>query len=131
MIAISIAPSRFTHGLIAGAGEFALSWPGEDQAEPTLYCGTHSGRTTDKFAAMRFTVRPARKVRAPLIAECAGHLECRVCGRLETGDHTIFAAEVLCAWLADPPRRLLCSINPSPGAEILLQKGGYSFGVVR
>ncbi len=131
MVAVSIAPKRFTHGLIAASGEFVLSWPGEDQAEATYFCGTHSGRNTDKFAEMGFTTLPARHIQVPLIAECAAHIECRVRGRLETGDHTIFAAEVLGAWIAEPPRRLLCSIHPSSGAEILLQRGGYSFGVVR
>lgn len=33
MVAISVAPARFTHGLIAAAGEFVLAWPGEGRVE--------------------------------------------------------------------------------------------------
>ncbi len=133
MVAISVAPARFTHGLIAASGEFVLAWPGEDLAEATLYCGTHSARKpgADKFGEARLTASPAERVRAPLVAECAAQLECRVAARCETGDHTIFAAEVLCAWMSDPPRRPLCMVGPSAGVEVLLSAAGYTFGVLR
>jgi len=133
MVAISVAPARFTHGLIAASGEFVLAWPGEDLAEATLYCGTHSARKpdADKFAEARLTAMPAERVKAPLIAECAAQLECRVAARCETGDHTIFAGEVLRAWMSEPPRRPLCMVAPSAGVEVLLSGSGYTFGVLR
>jgi flavin reductase (DIM6/NTAB) family NADH-FMN oxidoreductase RutF len=131
MMAISVGPTRYTHTLIADAGEFVLAWPGRDLAQATLYCGTHSGRDTDKFAHTGLTRLPARHVRAPLIRECVANLECRVTGRLATGDHTIFAAEILAAWIDETRGPLLCLVDDSAGLETLLEEGGYRFGVVR
>ena len=131
MMAISVAPPRFTHDLIAASGEFVLAWPGEDLAEATLFCGTRSGRDVDKFKEMRLTPETGQYVKAPLIGECIGNLECRLVGQLTTGDHTIFAGEILAAWTSENPTRLLCSIDQSGGYDFLLEKGGYRFGAVK
>jgi len=131
MMAISVAPARFTHGLIEGSGEFVLAWPGEDLAEATLFCGTKSGRDVDKFAETGLTPVPGDMVGAPLIEECIANLECRVAGRLTTGDHTIFAGEVLRTWVTDEARRQLCSIDESGGYDFLLEGSGYRFGAVK
>jgi len=131
MMAVSVAPSRFTHELIRRSGEFVLAWPGEDLAEATLFCGTRSGRDVDKFAETGLTPLPARYVKAPLIAECVANLECRVAGTLRTGDHTIFAGEILAVWVNENPKRVLCSIDESSGYDFLLEGRGYRFGVVK
>jgi len=130
-MAISVSPSRFTHDLIAHSREFVLAWPGEDLAEMTLLCGTHSGRDMDKFKETGLTPVKGQHVKAPLIQECIGNLECRLVGHLTTGDHSIFAGEILAAWISENPTRLLCSIDKSAGYDFLLEKGGYRFGVVK
>ncbi len=131
MMAISVAPTRFTHDLIAKSGEVVLAWPGEDLAEATLWCGTHSGRDADKFQVCGLTPLRGERARAPLVAECVANLECRIVGQLTTGDHTIFACEVLTAWIHEQPRRLLISIDESAGYDFLLAKAGYRFGSVK
>jgi flavin reductase (DIM6/NTAB) family NADH-FMN oxidoreductase RutF len=131
MMAISVAPSRFTHDLIVKSGEFVLAWPGEDLAEATIFCGTSSGRDVDKFKEAKLTAIPGQYVKAPLIKECIANLECRLTGQLTTGDHTIFAGEVLATWVNENPTRILCSIDMSKGYDFLLEKKGYRFGVVR
>jgi len=131
MMAISVAPARFTHDLIAGSGEFVLAWPGEDLAEATYVCGTRSGRDLDKFAALKLTPLPGSVVKPPLVRECVANVECRVVGRLTTGDHTIFAGEMLAVWVNETPTRQLCSIGPEAGYEFLFERGGYRFGVIR
>lgn len=131
MMAISVAPQRFTHGLIDGAGEFVLAWPGEDLAEATLLCGTRSGRDLDKFATMNLTPLPAAVVSAPLIKECIANLECRVVGKLTSGDHTIFVGEILAVWVGGAPTRQLCTVGTESGYEPILHRGGYRFGVIR
>lgn len=131
MMAISVAPSRFTHDLIAKAGAFVLAWPGESLAAATLFCGTRSGRDLDKFKAAGLTPLKARHVSVPLVAECNVNMECRLAGKLTAGDHTIFAGEILAAWLHAHPARQLCSVDASAGYDLLLEKGGYRFGVVK
>jgi flavin reductase (DIM6/NTAB) family NADH-FMN oxidoreductase RutF len=131
MIAISVGPGRFTHGLIVKSKEFVLAWPGEDLAEATMFCGTKSARNVDKFAAMKLTPLPAKQVKCPLIGECIANLECRLAGQMTTGDHTIFVGEILQVWINEKPRRLLCSIDQSSGYDFLIEQGMYRFGVVK
>ncbi len=131
MMAISVAPQRFTHGLIAGSGEVVLAWPGEDLAEATLLCGTRSGRDLDKFKAAKLTARPGECVQAPLVAECVANLECRIDGQMTSGDHTLFVCEVLAVWLHERPGRLCLSIDRCAGYDVLLDKGGRLFGAVK
>ena len=40
---------------------------------------------------------PAEKVKAPLIKECFGHLECKVVESHTYGDHTLIVGEVVSA----------------------------------
>jgi flavin reductase (DIM6/NTAB) family NADH-FMN oxidoreductase RutF len=131
MMAISVAPPRFTHDLIADSGEVVLAWPGEDLAEATLLAGTTSGRDGDKFAACGLTAMPGTQVRAPRVKEALANLECKVRGRLTTGDHTIFACEIVEVWLNETPRRLVCQVGSEGGFEVLAEKGRYRMGVVR
>ena len=131
MMAISVAPQRFTHDLIARSGEFVLAWPGEELAEATLAVGTRSGRSMDKFAECGLTALPAEQVSAPLIGECLANLECKVAGKMTTGDHTIFVGQIVAVHVNHPDGRQLCSIGDGEGYKFLLEKGGYRFGVVK
>ena len=80
---------------------------------------------------MNLTAVSGEHVKAPLVEECVANLECRLVGQLTTGDHTIFAGEVVGVWVNDDPKRLLVSVDDSSGYEFLLEKGGYRFGFVR
>ncbi len=132
MVAISVAPPRYSHKLISEGGEFVLAVPGEDMADATLLCGTRSGRDCDKFREAGLTALPARIVKPPLIGEALANLECVVRGRLDTGDHTIFAGEVVASHVSEKEgRRNLLGRGDESGYE---PKGGndmYRFGVIR
>lgn len=97
LVGIAIAAQHFTAELIAASEEFALNIPGADLLKQVVRCGKVSGREKDKFKAAGLTPVGAKKVRAPLIAECLGHLECGVVDRYKTGDHYFFVGEVLAA----------------------------------
>lgn len=131
MVAISVAPKRFTHELISRAGEFVLAFPGEDQAAVTLDVGIRSARSYDKFAAHNLTVLESECCQTPIIEECVANLECRVVGRLETGDHTIFAGQVLQYWQSSDDQRPLLLVDDLGGYEQLLKGGRYQFGAVK
>ena len=98
MVAISIAPKRYSHELIQETGEFVVNVPTIEIIEEVLFCGRRSGRKVDKFRETALTPIPARRVKPPIIEECVAHLECRVSKHIETGDHTIFIGEVLEAY---------------------------------
>jgi flavin reductase (DIM6/NTAB) family NADH-FMN oxidoreductase RutF len=98
-VAISVAPQRYSHGLIEKTGEFVVNVPTVEIARKTLFCGRVSGRTHDKFREASLTALPAKRVKPPIIKECVAHLECRLVQKMTTGDHTIFVGEVLEVWV--------------------------------
>jgi flavin reductase (DIM6/NTAB) family NADH-FMN oxidoreductase RutF len=95
MVAISVAPARYSHDLIKNGGEFVVNVPTMEIVGKTLFCGRNSGKAFDKFAASGLTPLPSKHVSPPWIKECVAHLECRVVNEVSTGDHTIFVGEVL------------------------------------
>jgi flavin reductase (DIM6/NTAB) family NADH-FMN oxidoreductase RutF len=98
LIAVSIAPRRYSHSLIEETGEFVVNVPTMDILNATFYCGRVSGRDYDKFKGSGLSQLPARRVRPPIIKECIAHLECKLYGKYPTGDHTIFVGEVVEAY---------------------------------
>jgi flavin reductase (DIM6/NTAB) family NADH-FMN oxidoreductase RutF len=98
LVAISVAPSRYSHKLIEKTGEFVVNLPTIDIVKGTLTCGRTSGKNRDKFAETGLTPSPAQKVKAPIIKECVAHLECKLRNKFKTGDHTIFVGEVIAAY---------------------------------
>jgi flavin reductase (DIM6/NTAB) family NADH-FMN oxidoreductase RutF len=111
MLAISVGHKRHTHKLIEECGEFVLAFPAAGQEGPLLYCGTHSGRDVDKFKESGFKALPAKKVKPPLIAGCVSNFECKVVGKLSTGDHTIFVGEVVAAHIEDEAKVRLYNLG--------------------
>ena len=98
MVAIGIAPKRYSHKLIQETKEFVVNVPTMDIIEETLLCGRMSGRERDKFKEARFTALPAKMVQPPIIKECIAHLECKLHQQITTGDHTLFIGHVLAAY---------------------------------
>jgi len=99
MVAISIAPRRLSHRIIQETGEFVVNVPTMDIVKETLFCGRVSGRTHDKFKEAPLTSAPSKKVQAPIIKECAAHLECKLQKKVTTGDHTVFIGRVVASYV--------------------------------
>ncbi len=98
MVAISLAPKRYSYKLIRETGEFVVNIPTMDIAKETLFCGRRTGREHDKFKEAPLTPLPAKTVKPPIIKECVAHLECKLRQEIITGDHTLFIGEVLAAY---------------------------------
>ena len=98
MIAVALGSESYTSQLIKESGEFTVNIPDERLLRALWICGTKSGRDVDKFKLAGLTPRPAKRVKAPIIGECAAHLECKLGSQLETGECTIFVGEVLEAY---------------------------------
>ena len=97
LYAVSIAPQRYTHGLIEESGEFVVTIPSVGMGSAIYYCGTHSGRDVEKFENCSLEPTPATEAKPPLIKGAVANLECRVVSSLKTGDNTIFVGEVVAA----------------------------------
>lgn len=95
LLAMALKATRFSYRLLKGAGQFALNLPFLADAEKVWECGTTSGKDTDKFQQTGYTRIPAVVVNAPLIAESAGFLECKLFDDRAYGDHHLVVGEVL------------------------------------
>jgi flavin reductase (DIM6/NTAB) family NADH-FMN oxidoreductase RutF len=97
LVAISVGARRYSHELIDGCEEFVVNIPPISILDKVKLCGSRSGRTADKFAEAGLTSIDSKKVRPPRIKECVAHLECKLVGKFQTGDHTIFVGRVVAA----------------------------------
>lgn len=95
LVAIALAPERYTYTLIEKSKEFALNLPTLELLRETYLCGKISGREVDKFRKAKLTREKSRFISAPLIKECIANLECKVTNIYLAGDHNLIIAEVL------------------------------------
>src|SRR3990170_7394159 len=98
MVAISVAPERYSHQLIQETKKFVVNISSIDILSETLLCGRTTGRKNDKFAEAKLTPSPAKLVKPPIVNECTAHLECRLSHQIMTGDHTLFVGTVFAAY---------------------------------
>lgn len=95
LFGISIAPSRYSHCLIEESKEFVVNFTSFDLVDKVNFCGTHSGRKTDKIKEAGLTLLDSKEIDTPAIKECYSHLECSLYDQKTLGDHTFFIGEVL------------------------------------
>jgi flavin reductase (DIM6/NTAB) family NADH-FMN oxidoreductase RutF len=101
-VLVVIDKRTYTRELIEASGEFALSVPTAQVAKLTTAVGSASGRGMEKLAEFGVSTFAADRVAAPLIAGCAGWLECKVIPEPEmTRKYDLIFGEVIAAW-ADP-----------------------------
>jgi len=96
LISISIRPSRYSYQLIKNSGEFVINIPKKDQVDICEFCGTRSGKDTDKFKQLNLTKGKPFEINTPLISQCPINIECRVRDIISLGTHGLFIGEVLC-----------------------------------
>jgi flavin reductase (DIM6/NTAB) family NADH-FMN oxidoreductase RutF len=92
MIAVSIAPQRYTHGLIEKSGYFCINALPVESKDLAKHFGLKSGRKTDKFKGMRYT--NALKG-SPVLESAYAYVECEVVHAYEAGDHTLFIGTII------------------------------------
>lgn len=74
-----VRESRHTKAMLEECGEFTVNVPMGDVNSKVLgYCGTKSGRDTDKIADMNLTLVEGESVSVPGIREFPITLECKV-----------------------------------------------------
>ena len=107
MMAFSVGLRRYSLGVLREAQECVIAFPSELQAEETLLFGTKSGRDTDKMELSGVPTVSAGVVDCVLLEDAVANFECRLTGEFETGDHVIFAGEIVASHInTDAPGRL-------------------------
>ena len=92
---ISLSPKRHSYTLIQEIKEFVINYIPYSLAEAANFCGTHSGRTTDKIGITGLTLTPSHVLSTPLIQEGYAHLECKLVNTISLGDHSLLIGEVV------------------------------------
>jgi flavin reductase (DIM6/NTAB) family NADH-FMN oxidoreductase RutF len=100
-----ISNRNYSFQIVEATRECVINIPTVELAEKVVGCGNTSGRRVDKFKAFGLTPVAAAVVKAPLIAECYAHLECKVVDRKLVAPYNFFVLEVVKAWI-DPRRKL-------------------------
>lgn len=98
-IALTTGPWNYSFHALMQTKECVLAIPTIDLAEKVVGIGDCSGTDTDKFKRFKLIPQTATDVKAPLISECLGCIECRVTDYLEPPG--IFILEGLRAWIDD------------------------------
>ncbi len=101
LIACAIGRGAYSCTVIERTNEFIVNVPSQSLKKQIYYCGFHSGYDVDKFKETGLTPQPARKVKAPIIAECVAWMECTVRQEIETGSKNLFVGEVIEAYADD------------------------------
>jgi len=101
LIGCVVSNRNYSFASLRSAHECTLNIPTVEIAKEVVGCGNTTGATTDKFAKFGLTASPARRVAAPLVAECYASLECRVVDTSRVNRYCFFVLEVVQAWI-DP-----------------------------
>ena len=120
MVSVSVRQSRFSFALIHEVGEFTANIPRAGDLNVVEYCGTKSGRNTNKFKDLNLTPVQCRPLKtAPMISECPLTLACKVKRELSLGSHNIFIAEVVSVHCDENLLRPTGRADPFPEEQVI------------
>ena len=87
LVMVSIAPPRFSHGLIKESGIYAINVLASGQEDLGKRFGFKSGRQVDKFAGLESTTAATG---APILPQAYAFLDLKLKDTFPAGDHTLF-----------------------------------------
>jgi flavin reductase (DIM6/NTAB) family NADH-FMN oxidoreductase RutF len=92
MLMVSIAPARYTHGIIKESGYFAINTLSEGREDLAKHFGFKTGRKFDKFKDISYLNAPNG---SPVLKEALAFFECKVIDIFKAGDHSLFVGNVV------------------------------------
>ncbi len=104
LIGCVVSPADYSFKALRKTRECVIAIPGVDLATKVVDIGNCSGEDTDKFKVFGLTAVPAKKVAAPLVAECLANLECKVADTRMVNKYAMFVLEVVKGW-TNPKRK--------------------------
>jgi flavin reductase (DIM6/NTAB) family NADH-FMN oxidoreductase RutF len=104
LIACVVSSANHSFAALRSTGDCTIAIPASRLISTVVKIGNSSGRDIDKFATFGLAALPAKRVAAPLVAECFANLECRVVDTSLVKKYDLFVLEVLQAW-RDPAQK--------------------------
>lgn len=99
LVALVIGRDNYSYECILATSEFVINIPNISLLKKVVQCGSVSGRKVDKFKKFGLTAASAQTVKAPIIAECIGHLECVLIDKPLARKYDLFIGKVKMAWV--------------------------------
>ena len=91
---VAVRKDQHTHDLIEDSGVFSLNFLDTDQEDLAQKFTQPLEHGDGRVGDSPYTTG---ETGAPLFEEAFAHLECRVVGKMEAGDHTVYLGEVVAA----------------------------------
>jgi len=91
-VTVGLAKHHFTHELIQESGAFCMHLIDEDHIDWVWYFGIPSGRDVDKLSGLTTNTSVTG---SPILGGALAWLDCRVEAQMDTGDRTVYLAQVL------------------------------------
>jgi flavin reductase (DIM6/NTAB) family NADH-FMN oxidoreductase RutF len=98
-VVVAVRKDQHTHDLIEEGGVFSLNFLDTEQEDLARKFTEPLQPENGSIAGFTYT---RGETRAPLFDEAFANLECRVIGKMEAGDHTVYLGEVAAANLTRP-----------------------------
>ena len=98
---IAVAPSRYSFSLLEEVKEFSLNVPSEAIENAVMIAGSSSGRNKNKIDEAGLTLKPAKSISVPVIAEAMINYECKIIHQAESSpicSHRLYFGEILEAY---------------------------------
>ena len=92
LLMVSIAPARYTHGMIKESGYFAINVLSDGQEGLAQSFGFRSGRKHDKFQNIPYFDAPNG---SPVLKDAMAFFECKLTDAFTAGDHSLFIGNVV------------------------------------
>jgi len=126
LFGVGVSPKRFSHGLLAAASAFSVSFHPYEQAELVQRLGSVSGREVDKVTAFGLEVVRGRVLDVPLLGDFYAAYELEKTAALRTGDHTLFVGRLRGVW--EDPEAFSGEVLDPMRVRALLYYGRYRYG---
>lgn len=79
LFVVYVRYSRNTYEMLGDNDEFTVSVPSlNTMKEELAYCGTNSGRDTNKIKDCNLALAKGRTVNTPILKDCLTHYECKI-----------------------------------------------------
>lgn len=92
---VSLAPKRYTHGLIKASGQFSVNFIDFQYVNILVRLGSVSGRDIDKIKDTGVELMPSVKLDVPVLKIAYAVYECTVQDVVKAGDHDLFIGKIV------------------------------------
>ncbi|MEW6419303.1 MAG: flavin reductase family protein [Nitrospirota bacterium] len=101
VVIVCVSKESYTAELIRQTKEYVINIPTKKLLKALWICGKTSGRDIDKFKKANLKTALAKKVKAPIMSDCIGHIECKLWKTVDAGECYAFFGKVLAAYADD------------------------------